>query len=129
MTKKSYWPCITLAFTLLASCAGAQQITATYSAVTGPETDRLTITVTRGSMTLTGIWVVSLKQTDGTTRSRQIPITGRVDTDGVPSTITIPSYVMGVPDQTLGCFFDKSLNLELVGDNRRPYPHIMYLVK
>jgi hypothetical protein len=36
---------------------------------------------------------------------------------------------MGVPDMTLGCYFDKSLNLELTGDNTRHYPHIMYLVK
>jgi hypothetical protein len=36
---------------------------------------------------------------------------------------------MGVPDQTLGCYFNKSLDLELTGDNTRPYPHILYLVK
>lgn len=70
-----------------------------------------------------------MKQPDGTTKVRRIPITGRVDIDGVPSTITIPSSVMGVPDMTLGCYFNKSLNLELRGDNTRHYPHIMYLVK
>jgi hypothetical protein len=72
---------------------------------------------------------VSVTQPDGTTKVRRIPITGRVDIDGVPSTITIPSAVMGVPDQTLGCYFNKSLDLELTGDNTRPYPHILYLVK
>jgi hypothetical protein len=65
--------------------------TATYTAVTGNETDMLKITVTRGSMVLTGVLQVSLKQQDGTIKVRRIPITGRVDIDGVPSTITIPS--------------------------------------
>jgi hypothetical protein len=113
------------------SCVGAQmaQKSATYIAVSEGVTSRLRITVTRGSRDLVGELNISRKQSDGTVKVQRIPITGTVATDGVPASITIPSEVMGVPDLTLGCFFDQSLNLELSGDNRRPYPHIMYLVK
>jgi len=112
----------------------AQQKTANYIATSGNITNELQITVVRDRNSYTGYdlkgyFLVSVKQPDGTVKSRRIEITGEVDTDGVPSTITIPSSVVGVPDLTLGCFFDKSLNLELVGDNRRSFPHIMYLVK
>lgn len=107
----------------------AQQKTATYVATAGNETDRLQITVTRNSLVLAGYFEVSVKQSDGTVKVRRTAITGDVSTDGVPSTITIPSSIVGVPDLTLGCFFDGSLNLQLVGDNRRPYPRLMLRVK
>ena len=119
-----------------------EQKTATYVSVSNAEADRLHITVTRDrrpatniidvfrtGYVLTGYLEISTKRSDGRPQVRRIPITGGVSTDGVPSTITIPSSVIGVPDLTLGCFFDRSLNLQLVGDNRRPFPHIMYLVK
>ena len=122
-----------LAFSLVL-CVGcvpshAQQKTATYIAVSGNETDRLQLTVTRGSLELTGYLEVSVKQPDGKAKVGRTPITGSVSTDGVPASITIPSPTVGVPDLTLGCFFDSSLNLQLVGDNRRRFPRLMRLVK
>jgi hypothetical protein len=144
-TSSLYGKAIFILSFLIFSCIGslAQQKTANYVSVSGNETDRLQITVTRTNKSpkniadalnstgyvLTGYLEISIKQTDGQAKTRRISITGDVSTDGVPSTITIPSSVVGVPDLTLGCFFDKSLNLELVGDNRRPHPRIMYLVK
>ncbi len=119
------------------------QKTSKYIAISKNETDLLQLTVTRDTRpinsiidalsssgyTLSGELAISLKQPNGSVTVRRIPITGIVATDGVPSTITIPSSVIGVPDLELGCFFDKSLNLELFGDNDRPYPHLMHLVQ
>jgi len=107
----------------------ADQKSANYIAVSGNETDRLRITVTRNSLVLTGYFEVSVKQPDGTVNTRRVPITGDVGTDGVPATIVIPSSAVGVPDLTFGCFFDQSLNLQLTGDPRIRYPHLMYLVR
>jgi hypothetical protein len=107
----------------------AQQSTASYIAVTPNETDRLQITVTRNSLVLTGYIEASVKQPNGTIKVRRVAITGDVSTDGVPASITIPSSVVGVPDLTLGCFFDAALNLELVGDNTRRFPRFMRLVR
>jgi hypothetical protein len=115
-------------------CLSAQQKTANYIATSGNRTNRLQITVVRNvnsstGYDLKGYFDVSVKQSDGTTTSRHIAITGEVSTEGVPSAIAIPSSEVGVPDLTLGCFFDRSLNLQLVGDNRRSFPRIMYLVR
>jgi uncharacterized membrane protein AbrB (regulator of aidB expression) len=107
----------------------AQQKTANYIAVTPNETDRLQITVTRNSLVWSGYIEASAKQPDGTVKVRRIAVTGDVSTDGVPASITIPSSVVGVPDLTLGCLFDRSLNLHLFGDNTRRFPRLMYLVK
>jgi hypothetical protein len=104
------------------------QRSADYITTSGNETDRLHMVVTRGSSVLSGYVEIELKDTGGKTTTRRIPITGEVSTDGVPATITIPSAQIGIADLTLGCFFDKSLNLQLVGDNRRRYPHLMYRV-
>ena len=121
---------LTLVF-LGAACTTqrADQKTATYIAVMGNETDRLRLTVTRNSLVLTGYFEVSTRRPDGTVDTRRVAITGDVDTDGVPSTVVVPSSVVGVPDQTIGCFFDGSLNLHLNGDPRIRYPHLMYLVR
>jgi hypothetical protein len=115
-------------------CLDAQQKTANYIATSGTTTNRLQITVVtdRNSSTgydLRGYFETSMKQPDGTVKSRRIEVTGEVSTDGVPAAITIPSSAVGVPDLTLACFFDKSLNLQLVGDNRRSFPRMMYLVR
>lgn len=109
----------------------AQEKTANYIAANGNVTNRLQITVIRdsyGSYGLKGYFEVAIKQPDGTTKTRRIPVTGTVSTDGVPASITIPSSTIGVPDLTLGCFFDGKLNLQLVGDERRAYPRLMHLV-
>lgn len=113
------------------SVLSAQEKTANYIAF-GDETDRLQITVFRqpdSEYGLRGYFDVSIKQPSGPPKTRRIPITGTASTDGVPASITIPSSTMGVADLTLGCFFDRSLNLQLVGDNRRAFPRLMYLVK
>lgn len=107
----------------------AGQSSANYTATFGNETDRLHIVVTRGSLALSGYLEIATKNSDGKVTVRRVPITGDVSTDGVPSSIIIPSSVMGESGLTLGCFFDSSHNLELVGDNRVRYPHLMYLVK
>jgi hypothetical protein len=119
-----------------------EQKTANYVSTSNNEIDRLQIAVTRerrpakniidafrSGYVLTGYFEISTKKSGGEIRVRRIPITGEVATNGVPSTITIPSSIIGVPDRTLGCFFDRSLNLRLVGDNRRSFPRIMYRVK
>lgn len=91
------------------SALSAQEKTANYIATIGDETDRLQITVFRqpdSEYGLRGYLDISKKQPSGPPKTRRIPITGTASTDGVPATITIPSSTMGVPDLTLGCFFD-----------------------
>ena len=116
-----------------------EQRTATYMAVSNNVTYRLHIIVTqdtrpatniidalsRTGYVLTGYYEISTKQSDGKLKVLGVPITGEVNTAGVPSNITIPSSHIGVPDMRYDCFFDKSLNLRL-GTDDSP---IMYLVK
>ena len=123
----SVWECALFA-------APAEHKSATYIAVLNGETDTLHLTVVPDAMSgggyrLFGFFEVIIKQSGGELTSKRILIRGDVSTDGVPSSITFPSSVIGVPDLTLGCFFDESLNLHLVGDNTRSFPHFVCLVK
>jgi hypothetical protein len=95
---------------------------ADYIAVFPNETDRLRLIVSKNSLTLSGYLEASIKRPNGTVKVLHTEITGDVSTSGVPATITIPSSVLGVPDLTLGCLFDRSLNLEVFGDNRVRFP-------
>ena len=128
--------CRALISTLLAvlciacgSSSPGQTKSADYIAVFPTETDKLHLIVTRGSLELSGYFDISAKGKYGAVKTKRIPITGTVSTDGVPAGLTIPSSVVGVPDLSLGIFFDRDLNLQLVGDNNRPFPHRMRRVK
>ena len=61
--------------------------------------------------------------------TKRIPVSGEVNTEGVPVTITIPSSQVGAADVEFGMFYDSDLNLQLVGNNNIPHPRLMKRVR
>ena len=69
---------------------------------------------------LSGSALIIAKGTDGKLTSKEVPIIdSTISTDGVPASITFPSFTLGEPDKTFGLFFGKN-TLELVGPGCNP---------
>jgi hypothetical protein len=102
----------------------AEQRTANFAFTSPTETDRLQVSYPRGSRVWSGFLEVSAK---GSTK--RIPVSGEVNTEGVPVTITIPSSQVGAADVEFGMFYDSDLNLQLVGNNNIPHPRLMKRVR
>ncbi len=102
--------------------AQAEQRTANFIFASPTETDRLQVSYPRSSRVWSGFLDISAKGKDGETKSKRIPVSGEVNTKGVPVTITIPASQLGAADVQFGMFYDSDLNLQLVGNNNIPHP-------
>ena len=96
----------------VASNVNAEQRTANFIFTSPTETDRLQVSYPRGSRVWSGFLDVAAKQKDGEVKAKRIPVSGEVNTEGVPVTITIPSSQVGAADVEFGMFYDNNLNLE-----------------
>lgn len=104
--------------------AQAEQRTANFIFTSPAETDRLQVSYPRGSRVWNGFLEISARG-----NTKRIPVSGEVNTEGVPVTITIPSSQVGAADVEFGMFYDSDLNLQLVGNNNIPHPRLMKRVK